>query len=73
MIGTSPALDLSSISPSFTSHSSNNNLSDIAARVVAELQNDDIYDHFYEEQEEPEEEEPEEEEEEKEFEFVTSR
>ncbi|PWA87596.1 hypothetical protein CTI12_AA132780 [Artemisia annua] len=53
MIGTSPALDsLSSISPSFTTQSSdNNNLSDIAARVVAELQNDiqnnlndDIYD-----------------------------
>nr|GEV70728.1 hypothetical protein [Tanacetum cinerariifolium] len=75
MIGTSPALDLSSISPSFTSHSSNNNLSDIAARVVAELQNDDIYDHFYEqeEEEEPEEEPEEEEEEEKEFEFATSR
>lgn len=80
MIGTSPALDsLSSISPSFTTQSSdNNNLSDIAARVVAELQNDiennqndDIYDQFYVTQkEEQEEEDPEEE---KEFEFAVVR
>ncbi|PWA68481.1 hypothetical protein CTI12_AA308260 [Artemisia annua] len=82
MIGTSPALDsLSSISPSFTTQSSdNNNLSDIAARVVAELQNDiqnnlndDIYDQFYVTQKEEDDPEEDQEEEEKEFEFAVVR